>query len=247
MKAVIIDDEVSGAESLELLLRKHCPQVMVEGAFYSAAAGVDGIRRIRPDILFLDIEMPFANGFDVLNEVGDLGFHLIFTTAYDQYAVKAIRFSAVDYLLKPIDPEELVSAVQRAQERGQQDPLTEQIEALLENIRSRPAVKKLAIHGIDGITFVELDQVVRFAADSNYTHIHLQNGKKFTVARTLKDYEDMLEGLRFFRVHNAHLVNLNHIERYLKGEGGFVVMTDGTQIEVSRRKKNDLLALLTAG
>ena len=246
LTAIIVDDEIPGIESLQILLKKYCPNVHVAGIAMSGEEAEKKIALLNPDIVFLDIEMPDGNGFELLNHMEKINFNLIFTTAHDRYAVKAIKLSALDYLLKPIDADELIEAVKKCEEKkkkGVRD--VAQVETLMDALNLTKKVQKLPIKTLEGMVFVNPNDIIRLAADSNYTFIFLINGKKIIASKTLKEFEDMLVGLNFFRIHNTHLINLVHVDKYIKGEGGHVIMIDSSEIEVSRTKKNELLALLT--
>jgi two-component system LytT family response regulator len=189
--------------------------------------------------------MPFADGFSVVEAIKEIAPHIIFTTAFSEYAVKAFRVNAIDYLLKPIDPEELRAAVQRAKEKpADSDKELYQRLAVLEEKIFHPKSPKLAIQGVEGYSLVDHADVIRLEASSNYTHIYCKNGKKHTVAKLLKDFEEQLISSGFFRTHSSHLVNLSHVVKYQRGDGGYLFMSDGTQIEVSRSRKKDLLKIL---
>jgi two-component system LytT family response regulator len=245
IKAVIVDDELKGRETLRTLIQKHCTGIEVLGMAESVASGVLLIRSVTPDLVFLDIEMPGGNGFDLLDKLKDKNFEIIFTTAYSQYAIKAIRFSALDYLLKPINPEELKDAVSRvSQLLAARTSNRRNVDTLLSNLKESNEPKKLALPNTEGLAFVNLDEIIRCQADANYTGIFLTSGKKILVARTLKDYEELLSEDNFCRVHHAHLINLKHVREYIKGEGGVVLMSDGSRVEVSRRKKNEFIERL---
>jgi two-component system LytT family response regulator len=238
LSAIIVDDEASGQEALQILIRKYCPD--------SADEAEKRILELKPDLIFLDIEMPFANGFELLQRFKEITFDVIFTTAYDQYAIKAFKHNAIDYLLKPVDPDELIMAVKKCEEKRASGTLAfNRLDALMTTLNHVKAVKKLPVSTLDGIIFVDVDQVVRLAADSNYTNIFLTNAKKIVASKTLKEFEEILLTYSFFRVHNTHLINLAFVEVYTKGEGGFVTMIDGSIVEVSRNKKNELLAALS--
>jgi len=247
MKAIIIDDEQLGADNLRILLEEHCPAIELCGICHDPDEGVKLVQAQRPELLFLDIEMPFTDGFSVLAKLTDWRPHVIFTTAYEQYAVQAFRVEAADYLLKPVDAAELKAAVDKVLRKSKEnDPLIQRIELLTEKLGEWKQ-KKIAIHSVDGFRLVSCEDVIRLEASSNYTHIYCVGGKKHTVARLLKEYEEQLTPQGFMRIHSSHLVNLSHITQYLRGDGGYVVMSDGEQLEVSRRKKNDLLKVLTGG
>ena len=246
LNAIIVDDEASGQEALEILIRKYCPDVKLIALASSADEAEKKILELKPDLIFLDIEMPFANGFELLQRFRDITFDVIFTTAYDQYAIKAFKHNAIDYLLKPVDTDELIPAVKKCQEKRLAGSLAfNRLDELMTSLNQIKTVKKLSVSTLDGIMFVDVDQVIRLAADSNYTNIFLASGKKIVASKTLKEFEEILMGHSFFRIHNTHLINLAFVEIYTKGEGGFVTMADSSVVEVSRNKKNDLLAALS--
>lgn len=244
LTALIIDDEEKGRIVLKQKLAVHCPNVTVIGEADGGDSGKAMIETFRPDVVFLDIEMPGTNGFDMLNNLNEKNFYLIFTTAYNQYAIKAIKFAAFDYLLKPIDIEELKAAISRIPNVKSND-VSGQLEVLA--INSQKNIKnfnKIAIPTLEGISFFDLDELIHLDADSNYTILYFTNDRKILASRTLKEFEDQLGDERFIRLHNSHLVNINFISRYIKGEGGQVVLANGKVIDVSRRKKADLMKLL---
>ena len=244
IRAIIIDDEPKGREILKNLLTKNCHNVEIIATANSADSGAEAIRKFRPDLIFLDIEMPGGNGFQLLEKTSDLDFDVIFTTAYSQYAIKAIRFSALDYLLKPVKPEELRDAVGKVEKKlSSQTTSRQNVDTLLSNIKEN-LPKKVVIPNATGAENVLLDDIVQCSADGNYTNIFLKGGKKILVAKTLKDYEELFSDENFARIHHAHLVNLKHVKRYIKGEGGSVEMSDGSVLEVSRRKKAEFLEKL---
>ena len=245
--ATIVDDEPFCCESLGTLLERYCPDVKILDICYSAASALKSIRDKKPDILFLDIEMPHMNGFELLEQLPEIDFKLIFTTSYDQYAIKAIRFSALDYLLKPIDREELQKAVQKLIVQNSH-PLPQQIEILLQKLNHPViAVNKIAIPTMEGLQMIFVESIISCGADSNYTILLLKNKQKIIASRTLKEIEEMLEDYSFARVHHSWLVNLNEVEKYIKGEGGYLLMSDGTTVDVSRSRKEMLLKKLQPG
>jgi two-component system LytT family response regulator len=205
----------------------------------------DGIREIealKPDIVFLDVEMPRMNGFIMLQRLTNRDFELIFTTAFDQYAIEAIRASALDYLVKPVEVEELTAAVDRAMRKRQQPAGAVRIETLLHNLLpGNASVKRIAIPSLEGYQFVDTDHILYLEAFSNYTLLFLQGNQKITVSRTLKDFEDLLPPDVFIRIHHSHIINKNQVSKYIKGEGGQVVMNNGKVLDVARRKKDDFL------
>lgn len=245
MKAILVDDENGSRESLALLLEKYCIKVDVVAKADSMTSGLTAIQKYEPELVFLDIEMPNGSGFDLLEKVKDIDFDVVFITAYDHYAIRAIKFSAVDYLLKPVDPEDLIQAVKRVEEkRLSKKSLSDKYQVLLSNIKSETKLKKVAIPDGDGLVFISLTDIIRCDSDGNYTYFILNTGKKIMSSRTLGEYEEMFEGENFFRVHRSHLVNLDHVKKYIKGEGGYVVLSDNSQVEVSRRKKIEFLEKL---
>jgi len=244
IKAIIVDDEPYCISVLFTLLQKYCPEVELLASCSSGAEALKAIQNLQPDLVFLDVEMPRMNGFEMLEQLPSVDFHLVFTTSYDQYALKAIRFSAIDYLLKPIDREELQKAVQKVKQHFQR-PMTQQLEILLQKIaQPSPAISKVALPTMDGLQMVSVNSIISCESDSNYTIVLLKDKQKLVVSRTLKDIEEMLEDHSFARVHHSHLVNLNEIEKYMKGEGGYLIMSDGSSIDVSRSKKETLLKKL---
>jgi two-component system LytT family response regulator len=242
--ATIVDDEPLCCESLATLLERYCAAVKVLDICYSASAALQSIQQHPPHILFLDIEMPHMNGFELLEELPEINFQLIFTTSFDEYAIKAIRFSALDYLLKPIEREELQKAVQKAMQ-NMQHPLPQQIEILLHKL-SHPTitVNRIAIPTMEGLQMIFVESIINCTSHSNYTVLHLKDKQKITASRTLKEVEEILRDYSFARVHHSYLVNLNEVEKYIKGEGGYLIMSDGSSIDVSRSRKQMLLKKL---
>jgi two-component system LytT family response regulator len=244
LKAIIVDDEPNCSESLCTMLERYCPEVEVSAICDSGATALREIQSHRPQLVFLDIEMPHMNGFELIERLPAVDFELIFTTSYDQYAIKAIKVSALDYLLKPIEREELKKAVQKVLHR-QKPPISQQLEILLQELH-QPAHSnlKIAIPTLEGLQMIPVDAIISCSSDSNYTKFHLKDKVTVTASRTLKEVEEMLEGRPFVRVHHSYLANLNEINKYVKGEGGYLVMSDGTSIDVSRSRKEILLQRL---
>jgi two-component system LytT family response regulator len=244
LNSIIIDDEPFCCEVLSTLLERYCKDINVVAVCNSGTEALKVIHKLHPDLVFLDVEMPIMNGFDMLEQLPDIHFDLIFTTGYDQYALKAFRFSAIDYLLKPIDREDLQKAVQKVIQRSSK-PLAQQIELLLQKVHQpAAAINKIAMPTIEGLQMIPVDSIISCESDSNYTVLLLKNKQKTVVSRTLKEIEEMLEGHSFARVHHSYLVNLNEINKYMKGEGGYLVMSDGSIVDVSRSKKELLLKRL---
>ena len=242
IKTILIDDEVHCLETLSLLLKEYCTGVQLIEQCSSAKKGLEAIEKTKPDLVFLDIEMPSMNGFEMLEQFTEIPFAVIFTTGYDQYAIKAIRFSALDYLLKPIDHHELIVAVKKVREQRHL-PMAEQFQMLLRQINGKEyQFHKIAIPTLEGFELIPADQVVRCEAADNYTYLHLKNKNKIVACRSLKEMEEQLKDFRFFvRVHHSYLVNLNEVVKYIRGEGGYLVMSDGTSVNVSRSRKDSLL------
>jgi two-component system, LytTR family, response regulator len=246
LNTIIVDDEVSGVEALEMLLERYCPAVKVMETAHSIDEAEKKISELLPDLVFLDIEMPFGSGFDLLGRLKNIRFEVIFTTAYSKYAIKAFKHSAIDYLLKPIDPEELIASVKRCEEKkSRETPDLKKIENLFRTLSQTGKINKMPVHTQEGIIYLEAEKVLRLEADRNYTTVYLTDGRKFISSRTLKEYEDILTLSEFFRIHKSNIVNLNYVKQYNKGEGGEVLMTDGSLLEVSRYKKAELLAILS--
>ncbi len=244
LTALIIDDEEKGRIVLKQKLAVHCPNVSVIGEADGGDSGKAMIETFRPDVVFLDIEMPGTNGFDMLNNLNEKNFHLIFTTAYNQYAIKAIKFAAFDYLLKPIDIEELKAAISRIPNIKPND-VSGQLEVLAINAQKNiKNFNRIAIPTLDGLSFFNTNELIHLDADSNYTLLYFTDDRKILASRTLKEFEDQLGEEQFIRLHNSHLVNINFISRYIKGEGGQVVLANGKVIDVSRRKKAELMRML---
>ncbi len=226
MKALIIDDEPDNVRLLALQLARHCPQVELIGQFTDSTEGLKAIQTLRPSLVFLDIEMPLMNGFQLLEKVGDITFHIVFVTAYDQYAVRAFRFSALDYLLKPIDTVDLIATVRRAENTPRINP--QQLELMRQyypsgTTGSSPTLKgRIALPHASGMVFVDTKQIVYCEADSNYTRFHLENGEVYIISKTLGDVQDVLETGDFVRVHRQFMVNLEHIQKLVKGEGTYL-------------------------
>ena len=242
IKAILVDDEIHCLETLSILLEEYCPNVQIIDKCRSAKSALEVIEAKNPSLVFLDIEMPSMNGFEMLEQFKELPFAVIFTTSYDQYAIKAFHFSALDYLLKPIDPKELIAAVQKV-EIQKTLPSNEQFQMLLQQIKQPGGeFSKIAVPTSDGYELINADQILRCEANDNYTHLYLKNKSKVVACRSLKDVEAQLQNFPFFvRVHNSYLVNLNEVTRYVRGEGGYVIMSDGTTVNVSRTRKEALL------
>jgi len=242
MRVIIVDDEILVAENLKLLLNRYCPDVEIEGIAHSAKDAEGLIQDKRPDVIFLDVEMPHGNGFDLLKKIEHLDFGVIFVTAFDHYAIRAIKYSAIDYLLKPIDVNDLLAAVKKAELQLKNKSINQGLNLLLHNL-AQPAAKlqKLTLPTMDGMMFVNLDDILYCKSDGNYTSFYLLNGQVPMVTRQIGTYEDLLPEPLFCRVHRQYIINVNRVSKYIKGRGGYVVMSDGKIIDVSARKKEDFL------
>lgn len=245
INAIIIEDEKKSLDVLASLVTANCPDISLAGTADSVASGVELIHRVNPDLVFLDIEMADGSGFDLLEKAQKLTFDVIFTTASDQHALRAIKYSAIDYLLKPIDGEELKLAVEKYKKKRADNTGMENLKFLLQNFR-KPSdnYAKITLPTGNAYEIVNVKDIIRCEADGSYTSFILESGRKLLVSASLKHYEDLLPPDDFIRVHHHHLVNINHVVRYLKTDGGYAVMTDGSQIEISRRKKDAFLQRL---
>lgn len=244
LHTIIIDDEEHMRDSLTRLLARHCPQVILAGEADGVASGIKAIQAIHPDLVLLDIQMSDGTGFDLLHSLLTIDFKVIFITAYDQFALQAFRFSAVDYLLKPVNPELLAEAVERAEQLIQEHHNI-QMQALQENLRNiKQQEKKIILKTTENIYLIGLKEIICCESDNNYTCIHTSDGKKILISKTLKEYDNMLTGCGFYRVHKSFLINLAHIHRFEKQDGGFIILTNDLKIPVASRKRDEMLELL---
>lgn len=246
IKAIIVDDEQHCIDALQTMLQKKCPEVTVIAGVNSVREAKVLIDEAQPDLVFLDVEMPYQNGFELLKLFDRISFDVIFTTAFEQYALKAIKFNALDYLLKPFSIQELQEAVQKCRDRKAAGRPKENgispLDVFLANMKTlHQTHRKIALPTINGLVFMPVQNIVRCESTGNYTKIFFTDKKHLLVSRPLKEFEEMLSDMDFFRVHNSHLINLQQMQSYIQGEGGFALMTDGTQVEVSRRRKAEFL------
>jgi|UniRef100_UPI00404A5568 two-component system LytT family response regulator len=242
-KALIIDDEQRTRELIAKMITSFDLGIEAIPMGESVQSGIAAIAAIQPDLVFLDIQMPDGTGFDLLKAIPNKNFEVIFITAHEEFAIKAIKFSALDYILKPVDADELRSAIERALETLNDTKAEPQFEALQHNIQPNQK-RRLVLKTQESVHVVELDQIIRCEADRNYTSFFLKNGKKILVSRTLKDYETLLTGHNFLRVQQSHLVNLDYVDRYDKGNGGAVVMKDGSEVPLSPAKRDVFFQIL---
>ncbi|MBN8676456.1 MAG: response regulator transcription factor [Chitinophagales bacterium] len=240
IKALIVDDEQSSIDLLQWLVAQYCPDITTVQTARSVRDAIPALQAFQPDIVFLDIQMPHQSGFDLLTSVDNWNFEVIFTTAYNEFAIQAIRFSALDYLLKPIDETELKKAIERFKAKRIYAPAGQLLfRNFMQNISIQNKNKfRLALADTSEVKYVQLDEIIRLQAESNYTHIFLAGNKVFVSAKTLKDYDELLKGHHFLRVHKSHLVNPAHIDSY--DRSGMLQMSDGSKVEVARRKKEFL-------
>ncbi|GAB3048386.1 LytR/AlgR family response regulator transcription factor [Spirosoma pulveris] len=239
--AIIVDDEPNAIGLLTLRLAQHCPQVKVVASCTSSRQSIQAILDYRPDLVFLDIEMPQLNGFQVLDAVSEVSFALIFVTAYDRFALKAFRYSAVDYLLKPVDTQELIEAVQKVEKGTKVVP--EQMEHLRQQFYNpaKPLPDRIALPFQNGVTFVALKEIIYCEADDNYTKFHISDGQHYLVTKSLKEMQEVLEEREFLRIHRQFMINLNQIRKFVRGEGSYVIMNNGQSIPVSRSHRDRLV------
>lgn len=244
MRAVIIDDENKGRAALKALINLLDPSVEIIGEADSVEAGKVLIDKEEPDLVLLDIRMGDGTGFDLLEKLHFKDFNLIFTTAHEEYALRAFRYSAIDYLTKPIDPDLLLDAIHKVKEHHKKYDLNLKLEALVQN---RNRIQKLALPSLKGIELIKKEEVIRCESANNYTVFHLRDKKQIVVTKTLKEFEEILESEGFLRIHQSHLVNLDAVVQYIKEDGGYALMEDGSKVEVSRRKKDAFLRAIAGG
>jgi two-component system LytT family response regulator len=241
IRALIVDDEPKNIRILHGLLQTYCTRVQVIGEANGFHKALELIESSQPDLLFLDIEMPYGNAFDLLEKIMPVKFEIIFVTAFNDYALKAFRYSALDYLLKPVNIDELKAAVAKAEQKLDQKNINLQLNNFINNFK-KAELQKIALPLLDGLLFVPVPEITYLHAKGSYTDVHLHNGEIHTTARNIKDYEDMLSQDTFCRVHHAYFINVNHIKKYSRGRGGFIEMEDGAIIEVSARRKDEFLS-----
>lgn len=239
IKAIIVDDEANNRENLRMALTTYCQEVEVIGEADSAISAMDVIQITKPDLVFLDIAMPLGDGFQLLESLPTIDFDIIFVTAYNHYAIKAIKFCAIDYLLKPINALELKQAVSRVVANKAKKVQRQKLELLVANRRLQNS-QKIALPQSDHTVFVAVEEIIRCQGEKNYTWFYIKDGRKLLVSQTLKEYVDLLEDVDFFRVHQSHLINLNQVEKYSRRDGGYVVTTDGEKLPVARNRKEAL-------
>lgn len=245
MKAIIIDDEPAIRNTISSLLRESFPDITVSALAGTVEEGYAAVTAHQPDLLFLDVELPDGLGFDLLKRLTPVGFRTIFITGHQEYALDAIKVSALDYILKPIDVDELGVAINKAREIINREEEQLKMMALSENLAGKKVLKRIILRTSDALQLISVSDIIRAEAESNYTHFHLTGGKHIMVSRTIKEYEAMLSGSGLIRVHQSHIVNLNHIDKFIKRDGGYLMLKNGTQIPVSPNLKQKVLQAIT--
>lgn len=246
LKTLLIEDNADASEKLQFLLTKYCaPSINLLALASTGQAGIEAIQAHQPDLIFLDIELGDMIAFEMLERIDVVDFQVIFTTAHEHYAIKAIRYSAVDYLQKPIGREELLAAIYRA-ENNPTRILKEQVNQLAQNVKAKSALpEKIALTTSEGLVFKKIKDIVRCESDRMYTVVAMVGGEKLMVSKPMGQLEEILEGQNFFRIHNSHLINMNHIRQFVRSEGGYLVMEDGATVSVARNRKDDFLELFS--
>lgn len=250
IKAVIVDDSPEARASLSADLERYCTGVQLIGQAGSMAEGLKTLRELKPDVVFLDIDLGDGDGFGLLEQLGETQTKVIFTTGMDSHGIRAIKFSALDYLLKPVDPDELAGAVEKLAQEKQKLSISENLRLLTEHLRPASGsgpIKRLALNSADKVQVVNISDIIRCESERNYTTFFLKGGKQIVVTKTLKEYEELLEPNGFVRVHHSHLINLEHLKEFIKHDGGYALMDDNSHVPVSVRKRDDLLKALGLG
>jgi len=239
IKALVIDDERRSRDTLTGMLTKYCAEdVEVLGEADGMRTGLEAIRRLQPEVVFLDIQMPDGSGFKLLESLDEINFELVFTTAYDQFAIKAIRYSALDYLLKPIVPAELKNAIAKVKQKKQDGTINKHIRVLLENVKeTAPASRRIVLSTSEGMHIIDVVDIIRCESDDYYTRFFIRDRKPILVSRTLKEHEELLTEFGFIRPHKSHLINTRYVKSFIKADGGYILLQDGTTVPVSRRKR----------
>lgn len=244
IKTIIIDDEVKARETILNMLAAYCPDVEVIATAGSVSEGEEILSLHHPDLVLLDIKMADGTGFDLLKRLDKINFFVIFVTAFEEFAIRAFKFSALDYILKPLDPDELSNAVIKAKEEIEKESMSVKLDALFQNLGALSKdTKKIVLKTTANVHIVNLKDIIRCESEKNYTHFFTSEGEEITVSKTLKEFNELLIDYSFYRVHQSHLINLAHMKRYEKQDGGFIVMDDNSRVPVSFRKKEDLMKL----
>ena len=245
MRAVLVDDDSSMRDTLKTLLHIYTPEVEIVGEASSVKDGVNTIKQLKPDLVLLDVELTDGTGFDLMSIYGEVDFKVIFVTGHDEYAIKAFKYSAIDYVLKPIDPEDLISAIKKFDLADHPQEPSLKMKALMYNQEQRSERdKKVVLRDANSIYLVDIGEIIRCQSDANYTRFHLKDGRSILVSKTLKEYDQLFKSDFFFRVHQSHLINLHHFDHFEKADGGTIYMKDGSALPVAVRKKEQLIAAL---
>lgn len=244
MKAIIIDDEQQCIDSLAFDIKQHCDNVEIVAACNAAKTGLLSIKKHQPDLVFLDVQMPWMNGFEMLEVLDEIDFAIIFTTAFDQFAAKAFRLSAIDYLLKPVDVDDLKEAVKKAGEKIRLQTSGANINNLLHNIKQAELGQRVAFPGRDGYEFIEVSNILYAQAEGAYTSVFLKDNRKLLISRTLSDIEEMLPVASFLRIHHSTLVNTTHVTHFIRTDGGYIVMNNNARLSISKSKKDRVMEKL---
>ena len=243
IRAILIDDEQHCVDRLSRIINEHCKDsILLMDTFSSYEEGLKGIKKLQPELIFLDVQLEDKTGFDLLKDIDNINFDVIFTTAFEKFAVQAFKFSAIDFLLKPVDSDDLLFAIAKLELKKSKNEKIKQFETLFYNLGTKS--KKLCVPTITGFEYLNTEDIIRCESDVNYTTIFLKNNMNLMVAKTLKEFEELLSDYGFYRVHNSHLINTSYIKSYNKGKGGYITLTDNKQIEVSTRRKDDFINYL---
>lgn len=247
LKAIIVDDEARSRRVLESYLNEYCTQVKVIAAVGSVAEAVESIKHLQPNLVFLDIEMPGEDGFQLLNYFDDPDFMIVFMTAYQEYAIKAFRMSAVDYLLKPIEIADLIQSVNKAQRLHElRSNYTQQIAALRSNLNQEQVTRRLALPVSDGYVFISIDDVICLAANGSYTHVYLKDKKPILISKKLYQLSEMITHPDMFKSHRSYIINLNHVEQYTRRDGGFIIMDNELKVPLSTKRRDEFMEAIKA-
>jgi len=247
IRAIIVEDEKKSRETLRGLINRYCSKdVMVVDEAEGVVSGINSIKNFHPDLVFLDIQMPDGSGFKLLESIPHIDFDVIFTTAFDQYAIKAIKYSALDYLLKPIEPDDLLQAIEKVNRRNFRSQIDQNIRVLLDNYRNQfEEPRKIVLSTSDKIHVVDVDDIIRCESDNYYTKFFFKDGKTLLISKTLKEHELLLKEHNFIRPHKSHLINIKYIKSFIRADGGYIMLTDSSRIPVSRRKRERILDIIS--
>ena len=245
LKAIIVEDEEDSLKLLHSYLKECWPQLDIIALCGSVSAAVDAIALYKPDVVFLDIELNGETSFDMLARLDNIPFEIIFTTAHEHHALRALKLSATDYLLKPINKDELMLAIQKTEEKINSKHINKNLGVLLNNLQKTQADPQIAVPTLEGYQVIKVSNIIYLASDGAYTHLHLSDQKKITSSRHLKEYEEILGAMNFFRIHKSYIINIQKVDKYIRGDGGYVVMINHAILDVSRRKKEEFIKMLT--